>query len=158
MRISSLMLIVFITACSPQETKSILTEEQKNIDIEVAKQLVQGIFDDVWGGLDSTKILDYHTSEFVILEQGQIWKNKEIRDYIRRSLKNEDIPKRINKMDYISTKHMGEAIYLDYHNYATFERADSVVGKAQWLESAIAIKTGDGWRLDKMHSTYVKTK
>ena len=42
-----------------------------------------------------------------------------------------------------------------WNNYAEFVRADTLVGKRQWLESALAIKTAEGWRLKMMHSTRV---
>lgn len=43
---------------------------------------------------------------------------------------------------------------IAYHNYAKFMQADSLVGQAKWLESALAVMTEDGWRLKMMHSTY----
>jgi hypothetical protein len=44
---------------------------------------------------------------------------------------------------------------MAYHNYAEFVRADTLVAEAQWLESAVAVKTKEGWRLKMMHSTRV---
>ena len=147
--------ILFIFACqsSNQEIQNIpLSEEEKTI----AKALIQDSFDDLWAGLDSTKILDYHTPDFVILEHGEVWDNDRIKQFMRDYGKNENRPTRINKMDYISINKYGESIQLAYHNYATFLEGDSIVFKGQWLESALAVKQENGdWRLKMMHSTRV---
>lgn len=118
-----------------------------------AKALVQGVFDDVWGGLDSTKILNYHTEDFIILEHGEVWNNKRIKEYIRQAVKRENRPVRINKMDYISVEKHGTAIQMAYHNRADFMQGDSLVGQAAWLESATVVSTPEGLRLHQMHST-----
>jgi hypothetical protein len=156
MKAHILLLLILFIGCKVEEPKpasTISTEE-----IEAAKNLIQGSFDHIWGGLDSTKITEYHTDDFMILEQGEIWTNKEIKSYIRRSLERENRPLRINKMDYISIEKNGEAINLAYHNYASFMQGDSLVGKARWLESALAVKGDGGWKLKMMHSTRVNAQ
>jgi hypothetical protein len=150
------LVLMLLFACKieePQPASSISTEE-----IYAAKNLIQGSFDHIWGGLDSTKISEYHTDDFIILEQGEIWTNQEIKSYINRSLKRENRPLRINKIDYISIEKNGDAINLAYHNYASFMQGDSLVGKARWLESALAVKGDEGWKLKMMHSTRVNVQ
>lgn len=147
-----LFLIIFLASCGQVEkpvSDSVLTPEEE----QAAKALVQGAFDDVWGGLDSTKILKYHTPEFIILEHGEVWDNNRITEYIRTAVQRENRPLRINKMEYISVEKHGSAIQLAYHNMADFMQGDSLVGQAQWLESATVIPTQDGLRLHQMHST-----
>jgi len=122
------------------------------------KQLVQGIFDDVWGGLDSTKISDYHTEDFIILENGELWTNKEIKEYVKRSLQSNTKTTRLNSFDYISMEKRGDAIWAAYHNHATFSVDGKETGKGYWLESIVAILTDHGWRLRMMHSTWVPKK
>ncbi len=151
-----LFTILILAHCTPPSTT--VDTATLEADVAKAKQLIQGSFDDIWGGLDSSKIMNYHTDDFFILEQGTVWTNQEIKDYIKRSLAQPDRPLRINKMEYISTERYGDAINMAYHNYATFMMNDSLVGSAQWLESATAIKTHQGWRLKMMHSTWVPKK
>ena len=149
----SLVFCCLLCSCkqSPRYSQVAISQEE-----EVAvKALVQGIFDDVWGGLDSTKILNYHTEDFVILENGEVWTNGDIKDYVRSALARKSNPTRLNKMEYISMDKYGESINMAYHNYATFMNADTIAGRGQWLESATAIKTNQGWRLKTMHSTWV---
>lgn len=46
--------------------------------------------------------------------------------------------------------------WMAYQNHATWTLEDKVVHKAHWLESATAIRTANGWRLQMLHSTPVK--
>lgn len=150
-------IILFFTACEngnqdsiPQVKTAIITEDEKAI----AKQLIQGSFDDLWAGLDSTKMLDYHTEDFIILENGAVWDNDRIKAYMRKKYTEVDRPTRTNRMEYISIDKYGPSMQIAYHNYAEFTREDSLIGKAKWLESALAIPTEKGWRLKMMHSTF----
>ena len=153
MRIT-IILILLLSACqSPDyEKENVLTKEEEAI----AKELIQGSFDKIWGGVDSNEIVNYHTDDFIILEHGEIWDNDRIKDYIRSQHQRENRPLRKNRMEYISIEKYGASIQMAYHNYAEFIRADTLVGKLQWLESALAVKTKEGWRLKMMHSTRVQ--
>jgi len=151
-----LLLFVFFYSCTTPKKEATtssapITAEEKKI----AKQLIQGIFDDVWGGLDSTKILDYHTEDFFILENGELWRNQEIRDFVKKSLDSGADTKRTNRMEYITIEKHGNAISMAYDNYANFYQKDSLIAQGQWLESALAVPTSEGWRLRMMHSTWV---
>jgi hypothetical protein len=150
----TILLFVLLSACqSPSNTEKeqALTPEEEAI----AKELIQGSFDKIWGGVDSLEIANYHTDDFIILEHGEVWDNDRIKTYIRGQLERENRPLRINKMEYISIEKYGASIQMAYHNYAEFVRADTLVAKRQWLESALAVKTEEGWRLKMMHSTRV---
>ena len=154
-----IIIILFLSSCQMAEVKDNQsnTKNQPNITVEeeeIAKNLIQGVFDDIWAGVDSTKIDSYHTADFILFEHGEIWKNEEIKAYINRKLSEEDRATRTNKMDYISIDKYGESIQIAYWNFAEFTKADTLVGEGQWLESALAVKTKDGWRLKMMHSTW----
>ncbi|MFT4664605.1 MAG: hypothetical protein ACI9XB_001551 [Gammaproteobacteria bacterium] len=150
-----LFLLFFLQSCqAPQGGKieaPISVEET-----QIAKDLIQGAFDDLWGGVDSTKISNYHTDDFIILENGEVWDNDRIKVFIRKQLVNTERAKRTNRMEYISIDKYGPSIQIAYHNFADFSKGDSIVGKARWLESALAVPTEKGWRLKMMHSTYVR--
>lgn len=147
--------LFLLASCQNQNAetheKEITTEE-----IQIAKNLIQGSFDDLWAGVDSTKISDYHTNDFIILEQGVVWDNDRIKEYMRGQLSRINRPKRTNRMEYIAIDKYGPSIQIAYYNYAEFRQGDSLVGKASWLESALAVPTNDGWRLKMMHSTRVR--
>lgn len=152
MRIT-VLLILLLSACSApnNEKESALTKEE----VQIAKELIQGSFDKIWGGVDSTEIVNYHTDDFIILEHGEVWDNDRIKVYIRSQHQRENRPLRKNRMEYISIEKYGASIQMAYHNYAEFYRADTLVSERQWLESALAVKTSKGWRLKMMHSTRV---
>lgn len=124
-------------------------------ETQLAKDLIQGAFDDLWGGVDSTKILKYHTEDFYILEQGEVWDNNRIKKFMHGQLANPNRAKRVNKMDYLTIEKFGDAINIAYDNKAYFYQGDSLVGEAQWLESAMAIQVENEWKLRCMHSTFV---
>ncbi len=150
MRLPIILLLLFIACQAPnQEAQNVLSPEEE----EIAKELIQGSFDKIWGGVDSTAIADYHTDDFIILEHGEVWDNDRIKTYIRGQLTRDDRPLRKNSMEYISIEKYGNSIQMAYHNHAEFIRADTLLAKRQWLESALAVKTPKGWRLKMMHST-----
>ncbi len=127
-----------------------ITEAEK----QIAKDLIQGAFDDLWAGVNSTKISNYHTDDFVILENGEVWDNDRIKEFMRQQLAITGRAKRTNKMEYLSIDKYGESMQTAYYNFAEFTRADTIAGNAKWLESALVVPTKDGWRLKMMHSTW----
>lgn len=156
MKYSLLLIFCILVGC--QEQKSTIDSPMSNSEKQIAMDLIQGSFDDLWAAADSTKILDYHTEDFIILEQGDIWDNARIKKYMRDKLARKDRARRINKMEYISIERYGESMQIAYWNDADFIKNDSIVNTTRWLESALAVKTTDGWRLKMMHSTRAKAK
>lgn len=152
-----LLALLFLASCQApmeQKTEAPITEAEK----QIAKDLIQGAFDDLWAGVDSTKISSYHTEDFVILENGEVWDNERIKEYMRKQLAVEDRAKRTNRMEYLTIDKYGKSIQIAYYNFAEFTRADTITGSAKWLESALAVSTKDGWRLKMMHSTWAGNK
>jgi hypothetical protein len=148
-------LFLFAVILSACQATTVNEEPITPAEEQIAKDLIQGAFDNLWAGLDSTQIGDYHTDDFIILEQGEIWDNDRISAYMRRQLARSDRPTRTNRMEYISIDKYGESMQIAYHNFAEFTRADTLVGQARWLESALAVRTPEGWKLKMMHSTRV---
>ena len=154
MRFILLLALALVSCHTTEKSDNLISDKEE----QIAKDLIQGAFDDLWGGLDSTKMLDYHTDDFIILEQGEIWDNDRIKEYMRGRLVVPERATRINMMDYISIEKYGSSMQIAYHNKATFHKNDSLVGKAAWLESALAVETPVGWRLKMMHSTRKKSE
>lgn len=126
-----------------------ITEEE----IGIAKGLIQGSFDDLWGGMDSTKILDYHTDDYYILEHGEVWDNARVAQFMKERLKQGEQPRRVNRMEYHTVEKFDKVINIAYINYGDFYRGDSLVWEGRWLESAFIIPSDKGWRIRSMHST-----
>ncbi len=74
---------------------------------------------------------------------------------IKRELSSYDLQgrKRVNEFEFIEVKIKENSAWIAYHNTATFIKNGEVVGGLQWLESATAIRTKNGWKLDMLHST-----
>lgn len=148
--------IFFITCVLLLSCNSPKSDEPSEItaaEKQIAKDLIQGAFDDLWAGVDSTKISTYHTDDFIILEHGEVWDNDRIKKFMRKQLAKENRAKRVNIMDYISIDKYGPSMQIAYHNRAEFYQGDSMVWEGGWLESAVAVKVAEGWRLKMMHST-----
>ncbi|WP_026953988.1 DUF4440 domain-containing protein [Algoriphagus vanfongensis] len=129
---------------------------QEKSDEKAVQDLIQGSFDHLFSEFDSDRIFDFYTEDFLLLEQGEVWDMKIIQDYFAKAKQNENRPTRTNRFEFISTKIDGNRAWVAYHNYATITRDGQVIREIEWLESATAIKTSKGWRLDMLHSTRIE--
>ena len=119
MKTTLLLICIVLLSCNNDKSSTPTTTITK-AEKTIAKNLIQGAFDDLWAGVDSTKILKYHTSDFIILENGEEWDNDRIKKFMRGQLANKDRAKRINIMDYISIDKYGSSMQIAYHNKAEF--------------------------------------
>ncbi len=127
-------------------------------DKKLIKNLVIESFDEIWSKLNSKNIDKYYTKDFLLLENGEVWNNDTIANYLDKALLDKPNPTRINTIEIIDTKVTNKTAWVAYHNYATFSIDNKIVFKAHWLESATAILTDKGWKLDMLHSTRIKTE
>ena len=131
--------------------------QQKTFSDEIQIQnLIQESFDTLFSTFNSSAIERYYTQDFILLEDGEIWDNKIIKDYLDGAFKNQPIPSRVNKFEFIKTEVDGNMAWVAYNNYATTSRNGKIIREIHWIESAVAIKTPDGWRLKMLHSTPAK--
>jgi hypothetical protein len=61
----------------------------------------------------------------------------------------------MNTIDIIEIKIANKMAWIAYQNYATFSTDNTIIKKAHWLESATAILTENGWKLEMLHSTRI---
>jgi len=119
---------------------------------------VQDVFDDIWSGTDTAQVRRYQTEDFVILEHGEIWTNDTIRTWQLGQLANKsaDAPKRLNSFEFFRNEIIGDNAWCAYRNNAHWVDAKGdTVNNYSWLESGVAVRTEDGWKLKMMHSTRV---
>ncbi|WP_268036402.1 DUF4440 domain-containing protein [Algoriphagus sp. PAP.12] len=128
---------------------------QNKSDEKAIQELIQNSFDHLFSNFDSGKLSDFYTEDFILLENGEVWDNEIIRGYFEKALQNENRPTRTNRFEFIETKVEGNRGWVAYHNFATISRNGEVIREIHWLESATAIKTPVGWRLDMLHSTRI---
>jgi ketosteroid isomerase-like protein len=132
-----------------------ITQAQTSDETEI-QNLIQNSFDELFSNLNSEKVGDFYTDDFLLLEQGEIWDKAIILGYFERASKNPNRPIRTNRFEFIQTKVEGNRGWVGYWNFATISRDGQVLQEIKWLESATAVKTNEGWRLDMLHSTRVE--
>ncbi|RUT78299.1 nuclear transport factor 2 family protein [Ancylomarina longa] len=125
-------------------------------DEEMLKSLIQDSFDEIWSNRDSKSIEKYYTKDFLLLENGAVWTNDSISYHLERNRSKKILSKRENTFDFVSIKVGKIMAWLAYQNYATITREDGSIRKIHWLESATAIRTDKGWKLQMLHSTRTK--
>lgn len=135
---------------------SAVAQNSKETDEAQIKNLIINSFQDIFSNLDPESIEKYYTEDFLLLENGEIWDNEIITNYMKRAKESGKQPERINSFDFIEIKIEDEMAWVAYHNNAVFKMSGRVEGELNWLESATAIKTEDGWRLQMLHSTVVE--
>lgn len=134
---------------------SSLAQSQSKDEIEI-HNLIQNSFDELFSKYDSKQIPDFYTEDFLLLEHGEIWDMAFIQNYLTRAQANPNPPTRTNRFEFIQTKVEENRAWVGYWNFATITRDGQVIQELKWLESATAVKTDKGWRLDMLHSTRVK--
>lgn len=126
--------------------------QKKSLSDEVQIQnLVQDSFDVLFSAYDLDQLDRFYTPDIKILENGEIW-DMEIIKGILENAKKRNSGERVNKIDFIETRVDQNMGYTIYHNYATFSSNGQTVRVIHWIESVIAVKTEDGWRIKNLHS------
>jgi len=128
------------------------------IDKSSIKALIINSFDHIWSELNSNNIDTYYTQDFLLLENGEVWNNEGISNYLNNALLNKPIPNRVNTIEIIEIKVLNGMAWIAYKNHATFSIENKIIRLAYWLESATAILTENGWKLDMLHSTRIKNE
>ncbi|TDQ18745.1 hypothetical protein DFQ04_0551 [Algoriphagus boseongensis] len=135
---------------------SLNAQGQSKSDEKQVHQLIQNMFDGLFSGFESAKIPEFMTEDFILLEDGMIWDNQIIKNYLDSQKAKPNIPTRVNRFEFIQTKISGDRAWVAYKNWATVTSNGQVIREAHWLESGTAIKTADGWKLEMLHSTPVE--
>lgn len=127
-------------------------------DKSYIKNLIIESFDKIWSEMNSKSIDNYYTKDFLLLENGEVWNNDSISTYLDNAVLKKPIPKRVNEIEFIKVKVLNGMAWATYKNQATFSFENKIFRKAHWLESATAILTENGWKLEMLHSTPAKNE
>lgn len=122
------------------------------------KELIIKSFDEIWSELNSKNIEKYYTKDFLLLENGEVWNNDSISNYLDNAVLKKPIPNRVNSIEFIEIKVFKGMAWIAYRNQAIFSIENKIIRKASWLESATAILTENGWKLEMLHSTVTKNE
>lgn len=130
--------------------------QSQETDQKQLQSLIQNSFDVLFSTYDSEQIGAFYTADFLLLEHGEIWDIAKVTAYLEKAAQRTNSPVRTNRFDFFQTTVDGNRAWIGYWNYATFTSDGKVVREVKWLESATAVKTDQGWRLDMLHSTPVE--
>jgi Domain of unknown function (DUF4440) len=110
---------------------------------------IEGFFDGL-SQLSESKLKEYTTADFLLLENGAVWNIDTLVSKIS-PLKNVSF-KRVNSFSFISSKQKGDVAWISYHNtahYTVNERQQT----RNWLESAVLMRQAGRWKIQLLHST-----
>ena len=124
---------------------------QANSDKQQLKTLISESFDKIFSEKETDAMPNYYTKDFLLLEHGEVWDRQKITEMMQMT--NDDPSERINSFDFVEIKISGDTAWIVYQNTAIFKKEGSKIFEMKWLESATAVKTKDGWKLDMLHST-----
>ena len=143
-KLSILLFFIFASFSSFAQQNGISDEEQ-------IQNLIQESFDVLFSTYDLEKIDNYYTPDIKILENGEIWDMEIIRGILENA-KSRNSGSRVNKFDFIETQVDGNMGYSVYHNFATISMNGEVIREIHWIESVVAVKTKEGWKIKNLHS------
>lgn len=129
-------------------------QTQKNNEPAKVNQAVNRFFDGI-AALDTKLMQQYTTKNFLLLEDGAVW-NMDTLTKKLSPLKTMSFS-RTNHLNFIRTEVTGSTAWVAYYNTADM----SVNGQkmnVQWLESALLVNEGNGWKIKMLHSTTLKPK
>jgi len=129
-----------------------------HLEKKVVQQLVQESFDSLFSNYREDLLNKFYTPDFLLLEQGEVWDMDFINSYLKDRSQSSNSETRTNRFEFIKTEVFGDRAWVAYHNWATFTKEGTITREVYWLESATAIRTSNGWRLELLHSTRVETK
>lgn len=147
-RLNFIILMMFFTTIS-------FGQVSNETDKTRIKNLIIESFDEIWSKLDARNIDKYYTKDFLLLENGEVWNNDSIKNYLDNAMLRKPSLKRMNTIEVIEIKIANKMAWIAYQNYATFSTDNKIIRKAHWLESATAILTENGWKLEMLHSTRI---
>ena len=145
-----ILVICFTTISFGQ---SVIKTEKTQIE-----ELIIKSFDEIWSELNSKNIDKYYTRDFLLVENGELWNNDSISNYLDNAVLKKPIPNRVNSIEFIEVKVLKGMAWVAYKNQAIFWLENKIIRKAHWLESATAILTENGWKLEMLHSTKTKNE
>lgn len=145
------LFILFISIPAVGQSSQETHEEQ-------VKDLIIDSFQDVFSDLDREKMDEYYTRNFLLLEDGEVWDYQKLTDYVMRAKEQGRQAVRVNSFDFVKVEIRNDMAWVAYFNNAAFLVEGEAVGEMNWLESATAIKTDAGWKLQMLHSTVIENK
>lgn len=150
---ATIKFLILFSITAPAFSQSSLETEEK-----IIMDLITNSFQELLSENKKEKLQEYYTDGFLLLENGEVWDLEKIRNMMDMAAGMEKLPERINTFNFIDLKISGDMAWIAYHNNAVFKIDGNIVGEMNWMESAVAVQTKEGWKLQLLHSTVVKNE
>ncbi len=128
-------------------------QKQLTKDQQAVQQIVTHFFDAL-SNRDSVSLKNYCSSDIVLYENGSIW-NADTLILKAITLNTASDFKRNNKIDFISTTVNKNMAWTTYNLYSEITRKGKLT-TIQWMETVIAVKEKNNWKINVLHSTLIK--
>ena len=127
-------------------------QTEKKLDSpDQLKQVLLDYFDGI-KHIDLDELKAVTTSDFVLFENGQVWNNDSIYNFLKA------MPPfvAIYTLDHFHINIDTEIGNMVYFNHADLTISDTIEVKYDWIESATFKKIDGEWKMDFLHSTVRK--
>lgn len=142
------LLIIGLSLSSLVHAQQSLTKTQQDV-----RQTVISFFETL-SNRDSVKLKNYCTADVLFIEYGQVWNlDTLIRKAIRLNTASDF--KRVNTLDFINSHVEKNTAWTTYNLHSEIIR-DGKKTIIQWLETIVAVKVKDRWKISVLHSTRIK--
>ncbi len=138
----SVIMLALISACNQKPTAD---------SPEAVKKILTGYFEGI-KNTDYEKMTQITTDDFVLFENGLVWNNDSIINFIKAQ-KNMKVEFTFDNIKI----NMGNFIAnMSYHNHGSFIINDTIKQDIIWIESAAFVKKDNVWKMNFLHSTVKK--
>lgn len=122
---------------------------------ETPEQAITYFFDGL-AELNDSKTRTYVTSDFMLVENGEVWNMDTLSNHLS-GMKGADFSRK-NSFQYERQVTTGASAWVVYHNQADI-MYNGRPRMIQWIESALLVRDkAKGWRIQLLHSTKKETK
>lgn len=142
-------ILLFLVAISFTQALS-AQKETGNI-----KSAVNGFFNGL-SLLNADTIRNYVTSDFHLIEDGEIWNTDTLLNKVLHPARNKNV-KRTNAFEYYRIEQTANTAWVSYHNTAVFSLGDKSQ-TVKWMESAVLVREKGRWKIQMLHSTPLKAE
>jgi ketosteroid isomerase-like protein len=125
-----------------------ITKSQQAVQQTVIKMF------DALSNRDSVNVKNYCAADILLFENGSTWNLDTL--ILKAIVLNAATDfKRTNTFDFINTKVNKNTAWVTYHLYSEIIK-NGKPSTVQWMETVVAVKDKNSWKIKVLHSTLIK--
>jgi hypothetical protein len=122
---------------------------------QTVQSIIRGVFEAI-SAMDMESVQSYCKPDIKILESGKIWNLDSLALRVNGAKAAANL-KRVNNIDFLDTRIIGNVAWTYYNNEAIFTSDDKTFS-IKWLESAVLVREKGEWKISFLHSTTLERK